>query len=413
MKICVIGAGIVGCSAAYHLARLGHQVQLIDSAAQPGSGTSFANGAQLSYSYVEPFASPGTLRSIPSLLLSPDSPIRFRLKADPQQWLWIAAFLRACSARRVAAGTQELLALANVSRTVFGAWMSEEDWPVNFRQNGKLVLCPNAGVLRKQEAQVKLQAALGSHQQVLGRQECIEREPALQQARSAFVGGIWTADECVADPFLACQAMSRSLVRLGGEVSLDTEVISLVREGERVVAARTSTGDVRADAFVVAAGHQSRELVRPFGVRLPIYPLKGYSITVPFTAAAGDRPVASVTDLGRKTVYAPLGERLRVAAMVEINGYDLSIPQERVQAMIDSVQDTYPDLCDVATPEIWAGLRPATPDSLPVIGRVRNTNLFLNSGHGGLGLTLAAGSAVRLGDDIEKARSPHQAVGMS
>jgi D-amino-acid dehydrogenase len=400
MKVCVIGAGIVGCATAYHLARLGHRVQLLDAAERPGSGTSFANGAQLSYSYVEPFASPATLRSIPSLLLSADSPIRFRPQADPRQWLWIAAFLRACNARRAAAGTQALLALAATSRAVLASWLGEEHWRVNFRQNGKLVLCPDLAVLRKQEAQVKLQATMGCHQQVLDRQECMDREPALRQARSAFVGGVWTGDECVADPFLLCQEMTRSLERLGGELCAGTEVRSFVREKHGVAAARTSRGDVRADAFVIAAGHRSREMVRPLGVGLPIYPLKGYSITVPFTAPPSARPTASVTDLGRKTVFAPLGEHLRVAAMVEINGHDLSIPRERVEAMVDSVRETYPGMCDLSAPQTWAGLRPSTPDSLPVIGRVRDTNVFLNTGHGALGLTLAAGSAVRLGRDI-------------
>lgn len=402
MRVCVVGAGIIGCATAYHLARSGHSVHLVDAAEASGTVTSFANGAQLSYSYVEPFASPGTLRSIPSLLLSPESPIRFRLRADPDQWRWLAAFLKACTAEQVATGTKALLALAGASRSVLDTWLRAEQWQVDFRQNGKLVLCPDDTVLRKQEAQVRLQAALGCRQEILGREDCIAREPALRQSDAAFVGGVWTADECVADSFLLCSEMTKSLRRLGAEVWHGTTVSAFVREGGRVVAARTGRGDIRADAFVIAAGHRSRELARPLGVQLPLYPLKGYSITVPVVASASERPVASVTDLGRKTVFAPLGASLRVAAMVEIGHGDLGIPPSRVQAMVDSVRATYPGLCDLTAPRTWAGLRPATPDSLPIIGRIRDSNAFVNVGHGALGLTLAAGSAARLGADIEK-----------
>lgn len=405
MKVCVIGAGIVGCASAYYLARLGHTVQLLDAGAHPGNGTSFANGAQLSYSYVEPFASPATFRAIPTLLLSANSPIKFRLKADVDQWTWLARFLLACRAGRAASGTEQLLQLAGTSRKILDAWLAEERWDVNFCQNGKLVLCPDASVLQKQASQVELQAALGCKQDILSRQECIDREPALGNSSCEFVGGVWTADECVADPFLLCTEMARSLGRLGGEVCLNTQVQSFLREGSQVVAAQTNQGLVPADMFVLAAGAQSPRLAKQLGVRLPIYPLKGYSITVPFLRPRAARPVASVTDLGRKTVFAPLGDQLRVAAMVEIGGHDLTVPQERVQVMLQSVEATYPGLCDLSAPKTWAGLRPSTPDSVPIIGRIRDSNVFLNTGHGALGLTLAAGSAVRLGLDMEVFRS--------
>lgn len=402
MKICVIGAGIVGCATAYHLARSGYTVHLVDASSQPGAGTSFANGAQLSYSYVEPFASPSTLRSIPSLLLSGDSPIRFRLRADPRQWRWLAQFLAACTSSRVESGTKRLLQLAMTSRTVLDRWLREEGWEVHFKQNGKLVLCPNEAVLKKQAAQVKLQATMGSRQQVLSREECVAREPALHCAADDFVGGVWTPDECVADPFLLCKEMAQGVVRLGGQISLDTRVTSFKIEGGNVVAARTAYGNITADMFVICGGTESARLSRQLGVRLPVYPLKGYSITVPFIAPQEARPVASVTDLGRKTVFAPLGDKLRVAAMVEIGATDTSIPRDRIEAMLDSVRMVYPGLCDVSKPVEWAGLRPATPDSLPIVRRVRSSNVFLNTGHGALGLTMAAGSAYEIGVEIER-----------
>lgn len=402
MKVCVIGAGIVGCATAYHLARSGYTVQLVDANWQPGAGTSFANGAQLSYSYVEPFASPSTLRSIPSLLLSSDSPIRFRLRADPHQWRWLAQFLAACTSSRSESGTKRLLQLAMTSRTVLDRWMREENWDVHFKQNGKLVLCPSDAVLKKQEAQVKLQATMGSRQQLLSREECVAREPALQCAAADFVGGVWTPDECVADPFLLCKEMAQGVVRLGGQISLDTKVMSFKIEGGNVVAARTPYGNITADMFVICGGAESVRLSRQLGVCLPVYPLKGYSITVPFVAPQEARPVVSVTDLGRKTVFAPLGDKLRVAAMVEIGASDTNIPRDRIEVMLESVRMVYPGLCDVSKPIEWAGLRPATPDSLPIMRQVRASNVFLNTGHGALGLTMAAGSAYEIGVEIER-----------
>ncbi len=394
MKICVIGAGIVGCASAYQLARDGHTVQLVDSAPEAGTLTSFANGAQLSYSYVEPFASPATLKGLPAMFLARHSPVRFSLRADPHQWAWLLRFVRACSAQTARSGTFSLLELARLSRLTLDTWMAHESWAVGFAQNGKLVLCPDAATLHKQAAQVKLQASFGCRQEVLTARECLAREPALGLRSDGFAGGIWTPDECVADPYLLCRELVKSLRALGGATAFETAVTGFVREGERIVAAKTTRGDLVADRFVLAAGPRAAALAAELDVSLPIYPIKGYSITVPFRA--GVRPRASVTDLGRKTVFAPLGEHLRVAAMAEITGYDMRIPPARVSAMRASVEALFPGLCDLSAPEAWTGLRPATPDSQPIVRRVRETNFFINAGHGALGLTLAAGTAARL-----------------
>jgi len=397
-SVCVVGAGIVGCATAYQLARAGFQVHLVDAAPEPGTLTSFANGAQLSYSYVEPFASPATLRSLPGMLLSPDSPVKFRLRADWRQWAWGLRFLSACRAETARDGTARLLALAQLSRHTLEGWMREEPWSFAFARNGKLVLCPDVQTLQRQEAQVEVQAALGCDQQVLTPQQCLQHEPALEAGKAAMAGGIWTADECVADPYLLCRELVRSLRRMGGKTSFNTRVSSFARQGHRFVAAKAGTHDIAADAFVLAAGPHAAALASTFGLRLPVYPIKGYSITVPFLTKS--RPTASVTDLGRKTVFAPLGDQLRVAAMAEITGYDMAVSPARVRAMVESVEAVYPGLCDTRAPQVWSGLRPATPNSVPIIDRMLETNLFVNAGHGALGLTLAAGSAARISEQV-------------
>lgn len=397
--VCVIGAGIIGCATAYQLARDGVDVLLVDAAPEPGTLTSFANGAQLSYSYVEPFASPATLRALPRMLLARDSPVSFRLAADPRQWRWGLGFLRACRESHVREGTARLLGLAWLSRQMLDAWMRDEEWSISFAANGKLVLCPDARSLAYQARQVEMQRTLGCRQDVLTPGECRRIEPALVAGAVPIAGGIWTPDECVADAWLLCRELVRSLRRLGGRTAFGHRVKSLVQEGGRFVAARTAHADLPAKAFVLAAGPQSTALAATFGLALPIWPIRGYSLTLPLTGAV--RPRVSVTHLGQKTVYAPLGDQLRVAAFAEIDGGGLTIPAARIETMRAHVEAMYPGQCDLRSPRTWAGLRPATPDSCPLIERHRETNLVVNVGHGALGLTLAAGSA-RVATDLVK-----------
>lgn len=395
MKVCVIGAGLIGCATAYQLGRLGHDVLLVDAAGDVGLGTSFANGAQLSYSYVEPFASGATLRAVPGMLLSRDSPVRFHFRADPALWAWIAAFLRACTAAEARRGTEALLQLAALSRSTLEAWMADEGWDFAFQRNGKLVLCPTVASLDHQRRQVELQARMGCRQVVLDRQACIAREPALADSRDAFVGGVWTEDECVGDPLKLCRAMKASIERQGGRFLPGTQVQRFVVEGRRIVAALAGANELRADAFVLANGVAAPALARQVGVSLPVQPLKGYSLTLPVRPGR-TAPVASVTSLGRKTVFAPLAGQLRVAAMVEVGANDLSIPPDRIRTMVEATEAVYPGLCTFDDPQPWAGLRPATPTSRPRIGATPLDNFYVNVGHGALGLTLAAGSAVTL-----------------
>lgn len=395
MKVCVVGAGIVGCATAYQLGRQGMEVMLVDSDKGPGRGTSFANGAQLSYSYVEPLASPATLRGLPSMLLSPDSPLRFRLRPDPRQWRWCLQFLSACSARQSRQGTRELLMLAELSRATLAQWMAREAWEFAFQQNGKLVLCPDAGTLSRQAAQVRFQSELGCRQAVLTPQDCVDKEPALSGYLGRFSGGVWTADECVGDPHALSEQMTQSLLRMGGQVHFETAVTGFSVRGGRIVAAQTPGGELAADVFVIANGAAAPRLAALVDVSLPIYPIKGYSITLPIQSPQ-KAPVVSVTDLGRKTVFAPLGGRLRVAAMAEVVGHDLSIPPSRIQTMVRAVEALFPGACGFGQTQPWAGLRPATPTAVPITRQMGPANLYVNAGHGALGFTLAAGSAVVL-----------------
>jgi D-amino-acid dehydrogenase len=400
--ICVIGAGIVGCASAYHLVRQGHQVVLLDAAAGPGEGCSFANGAQLSYSYVEPLATPAALRALPQWLLQRDSPVRLRPTLDWRQYAWGLQFLGACRTAQARRATRELLALSFLSRDTLAEWMREGPWPVRFCRNGKLVLCPDAATLARQRQQVQFQATLGCEQQVLDVEQCLEKEPALLEAvrRSprAYAGGIWTPGECVADAHAMCRTLVDRLRACGGSTRFGTTVTGFASGRHGVHALLTTTGRIACSTVVLAAGASSAGLARCLGEYLLLYPVKGYSLTLPM-AQAPAVPRVSVTDLGRKTVFAPLGAVLRVAAAAEVAGHGLHVDARRVRQMRLAAESVYPGLVDAqAHGQPWAGLRPATPTSIPIIRRMkRQPNVYVNAGQGALGLTLAAGSAVLLG----------------
>lgn len=393
--VVIVGAGIVGCAAAYQLSRKGARVVVVDAAHGPAEGASKANGAQLSYSYVEPLASPSTLRSLPRLLLSADSPLRFRPSLDWRQWLWGLQFLKACSAYQSLEGTRQLIELAQLSRKTLDEWREADALNFSFRQNGKLVLCPDRASYERQRQQVAIQARWGCRQQVLSTKECVQREPALARYVDHIAGGIWTEDECLGDAHELSHELMRRVKNAGGIFRFATCAQGFVIAKGAATALNTDCGPIAGDAFVLANGANATTLGASAGLRLPVYPIKGYSLTLDVRDRA-KMPSTSVTDLRLKTVFAPLRDKMRIAAMAEMTGYDLSISSRQIDRMLRDVETVFPGACDLTGTNPWAGLRPATPTSLPLIGRTRVNNLYLNVGQGALGFTLAAASAERL-----------------
>jgi D-amino-acid dehydrogenase len=394
---CIVGAGIVGCAAAYALAREGWRVTLVDAHAAPGQGASLANGAQLSYSYVEPLASPAALRALPAWLLQPSGPARWRPRGEAAHWAWLAAFMRACTGAHMRRTTAALLELSFLSRRTLHAWLDELPGvaeAAQFARPGKLVLHRDAGARDAVAVQLEWKRAHGCRQQLLSGEECVAIEPALAPTGSRGIAfGVWTADEEVIDgPVLAARLAAAS----GASLHLGQPVLGFEPGGSAPQALRLADGLViEADHFVIAAGTASAALMRPFGQPLPIEPIKGYSITLPIVNAAA-APRASITDVGRKTVYARLGSRLRVAGFAELVGFDTRIAAERIEALVAATQAAFPGACDTRDASPWTGLRPATPSGRPFIGNTRWPNVWVNGGHGPLGLTLAAGSAALL-----------------
>jgi len=393
--VTIVGAGIVGAAAAYVLARDGHRVTLLEERAAPGELTSFANGAQLSYSYVEPFATPATLRKLPAMLFDPQSALKLRLTGEWDQLAWGLRFLCAAHPAQVRHATRELLRLSFLSRDELDAACRADDLRFDHAVPGKLLLLDTPQALAGAQRQVALQRTLGCEQQVLSADECLALEPALAACRSRIEGGVWTPGEAVGDAWLLTRELVDRLRRMGGEVRYSTRIAGFRLDGRRIVALQADSGEElpAGDAVVLANGGEAAVLARRVGMRLPLYPIKGYSITLPLADPA-QAPRVSITDLGRKTVYAPLPGKLRVAGMAELVGPDRRVDASRIAQLRAATRETFPGACDDrADPHGWAGLRPATPTSMPLIGATRIENLLLNVGHGALGFTLAMGSA--------------------
>jgi D-amino-acid dehydrogenase len=409
MRIAILGAGVAGLTTAYYLARDGHQVTVIERLEGVALATSYANGAQLSYSYVAPLAGPGVLPKIPPWLLRPDSPLRFYPALDPHQWRWLLEFVLACNQQQSDITTRRLLELSFYSRALMHAFVKEESIEFAYAQGGKLVVFSDLGGFDSARRLLDYQRSLGCEQDALDRAQCIALEPALGDPASALsrrlVGGIHTPSEEVGDCYRFCLGLEARLRTLGVQFELNTEIKSLATQGNKIRSVLTSKGEIAADHYVLALGALSAFLVRPLGLRLPIYPLKGYSLTLPALPTA---PKISVTDFKRKVVYAPLaeveGDALRVAGMADIAGYKDTIDPVRLKQLFEESRLAFPAATDYTRgPDAlqpWTGLRPATPKGTPLLGSTPLANLSLNCGHGALGWTLALGSARAVSDVI-------------
>ncbi|HYD58809.1 MAG TPA: D-amino acid dehydrogenase [Noviherbaspirillum sp.] len=408
MTVCVIGAGVIGMATAYALARRGFEVTVVDEGNEVGRGTSYANGAQLSYSYVAPLADASVWKALPGYLLCPDSPLTWRPTLDWQQWIWIARFLRACNARAAENTTKELLKLAFFSKSCLEELQGALRLDFSHRTAGKLVMLSEKKDMEKAKRQVALQASLGCEQEVLPIDRCIDIEPTLARPGKRWAGGVYTASEQVGDCAKFCHELAGVLkTRYGAQIRLATPVTGAWIGGNRINGLHTPQGAIEADAYVLANGVGAASLGKSLGLRLPVYPLKGYSVTLEAAVNPADLPSVSITDLARKVVYARVGNRLRVAGRAELVGNDLTVDRERCRQLAQEAASLFharADSDDDIAP--WAGLRPATPTGLPIIGATPLSNLWTNVGHGALGWTLACGSGELIARQMNGEQGP-------
>lgn len=400
MHVMVLGAGLAGVCTAWYLHQAGFDVSVIERQPEAGRETSFANGGQISISHPEPWASPATLLTALRWLGRADAPLRFHPHADPAQWLWLLRFLRECLPVRCRRNTAAIAALATYSGRELRALRAETGLVYDQLERGILHLFYSPAEFRHAPARAAALAGFGIEGRVCSADECVTIEPALAASRARLAGGLYAPGDESGDAFRFTLGLAALLQARGVRFRYGTTVARLHRRGERVGAAEVCSDAgasefVAADAFVVCLGSFSPQMVAALGERLPIYPVKGYSVTAPVIDAAR-APQVSLTDESRRVVCSRLGERLRIAGTAELDGYDTRLRPERVRAILDWAASRFPGALDLDRAIPWAGLRPATPSNLPLIGRGRTANLWFNTGHGTLGWTLACGSASAL-----------------
>ncbi|SHN05415.1 D-amino acid dehydrogenase [Roseibium suaedae] len=403
MKVIVLGAGIIGVTSAYQLAKAGHEVTVIDRQPGPALETSFANAGEVSFGYCSPWAAPGIPMKALKWLLMEHAPLILRLKVDTAMLSWLLRMLRNCTSERYALNKSRMLQLADYSRVSLATLRSETGISYDERMQGTLQLFRTQAQLDASAKDVKALAADGIPFEVLDRDGCVGAEPALAHVRDKIVGGLLTPKDETGDCFKFTNALARIAEDMGVTFQWNTSVKDLDVEGGQVRGVVTDKGKQTADAIVVALGSYSPLLMKRYGIKLPVYPVKGYSLTLPITDASR-APESTVMDETYKIAITRLGDRIRVGGMAEISGYTNDLGPARRRTLEHSVTDLFPG-GNMSEASFWSGLRPMTPDGTPVIGPTRIKGLFLNTGHGTLGWTMSTGSA-RVIADLVSGRAP-------
>lgn len=399
VRVLVLGAGVVGTAAAWYLAKAGHEVTVVDRQPAAGLETSFANGGQISPCHAEPWANPGVLPKVLKWLGRADAPLLFHWgRWDPELWRWSLGFLANCPAPRAAVNMERTLRVAIYSRASLQELRAETGLDYDQRTLGILHIYRDGREFANARKAAGLMQAWGLERQVKTVAECTAIEPALIPVADQLAGGIFTPGDESGDAHKFTQGLAALAAARGVTFHHGTTVRALISDGGRVAVADTDRGPLTADCFVLAAGSYSPALARPLGLRLPIVPAKGYSITLPADGAAA--PSVSITDDEHKMVYSRLGDRLRCAGTAEMAGYDTGLTPARWQLIRRHASALFPQAGDFDRAEPWTGLRPVTPDSVPILGATPYRNLYLDTGHGTLGWTMACGSGRALADLI-------------
>ena len=412
MKVIVLGAGIIGTTSAWFLNKEGHDVTVIER--QPGAAqeTSFANGCQISVSHAEPWANPQAPMKVLKWLGQEDAPLLYRFRPEWLQWKWAVNFLRECTPKRTNDNIRQIVAICEYSRQTLQAVRAETNIDYD---------CLTSGILHfytdQKEFDISLPAAqlmrdLGCQRDSISADEVVKIEPALARIRDKIVGGDFTATDESGDVYKFTSGLAGKAAEAGVNFRYNTSITRLITKGSGAAAKITGVEVINpdgrhevlhADAFVVAMGSFSTQLLQPLGIDLMIYPGKGYSATYKITNPDA-APTVSLTDDGYKLVVSRLGDRLRVAGTCELNGYTRELNTTRCEAITRRTRELFPDGCDYDNPVYWTGLRPLTPSNVPYIGKTRISNLFLNTGHGTLGWTMGCGSGRAIAEIVSGRR---------
>lgn len=411
MRVVVLGAGVIGVTTAHYLQRAGHEVVVVDRQPGPALETSYANAGEISPGYASPWAAPGIPIKAAKWLLMRHAPLILRPTLDMAMLRWLAAMLRNCTPARYALNKSRMVRLAEFSRDELVALRNELRIDYDHRSQGTLQLFRTTRQVDASAKDTEVLRSYGVPFEVLDRAGCVRAEPGLADSSERIAGGLRLPNDETGDCHLFTTLLAEHLVRAGVEFSFDTQVLALEAAGGAISGVRTQNGVIKGDAYVVALGSYSAKVLRPLGVRLPVYPVKGYSITLP-VADARRTPVSTLLDETFKVAITRLGERIRVGGMAEISGYDPSLSASREATLLHCLNDLFPRAARSKETNFWSGLRPMTPDGPPIIGPAPLSNLYLNTGHGTLGWTMACGSAAVIAAIVSGAKPAIDIAGL-
>jgi len=399
MKVVVLGAGVAGVSAAWRLLRDGHEVSVVDRQKEPALETSYANAGLIAPGHSFSWASPKAPRILLKSLWRNDQALRFRLTADPRMWAWSLRFLRECTATRARVNTLRKHALCLYSQRLLHELVTETGIEYDGRTGGLLYLYRTAESFERGIANMRILVEDGQEQEIVDRDRIAEIDPALAAARDRIAGGVYCPTDESGDARLFTANLARLCADRGAVFHYGCAVKALVAAGDRIERVVTDEGDMTADVYVLSLGCYSPHQVRPLGVDLPVYPVKGYSVTVQL-GAGGAAPAIGGVDEDNLVAYCPMGDRLRVTATAEFAGYSTAHRPADFRKMLRAIHDLFPAGGDFDQPQYWAGLRPMTPEGTPILGFGKHRNLCYNTGHGHMGWTMASGTAAIVADLI-------------
>ncbi len=399
MKVLILGSGVIGTSCAYYLAKAGHEVVVVDRQSAPALETSFANAGEVSPGYSAPWAGPGVPIKAIKWMLMHHSPLVIWPMLDPAMWRWGAQMLLNCTAARYAVNKARMVRLAEYSRDCLRELRSDTGIQYDERSQGTLQLFRTQRQLDATGQDIEILQQYGVAYELLDRAGYIGVEPALAHVQEKFVGALRLPGDETGDCFIFTQRLAEMAQRLGAKFRFGVNIEAIVRDGNRITGIKTDRKTLQADCYLVALGSFSPLLLKPVGINIPIYPVKGYSITVPIDDASR-APESTIMDETHKVAVTRLGDRIRVGGTAELAGYSTSLREGRRGTLNHVLTDMFPGAGDVRKGEFWSGLRPMTPDGTPVVGGSQYPNLYLATGHGTLGWTMATGTGRVLADLI-------------
>lgn len=400
MRIAVLGSGVIGITTAYFLAKSGHEVVVIDRQSGAGKECSYMNAAQLSYCNAQPWSNRGAVMKGIKWLGKSDAPLRFRLRADYAMWKWLLQFVLNCTAEKESTNTKHILDFCMYSKNVLQKYGSDFDFDFNYQRGGKIFVFESQQAMDNYQKQCQIQEVMGAPYQMLSFDELLQYEPNLAHMRGTLVGAIRDPLDDTGDCYKFSVGLENKLREMGVEFHYNTTITGFNKSKKYITQVITDKGEIAADQFVLSMGAYSYQGAKMLGFKLPIHPLKGYSITLDINNP-DKAPLTSITYQKDRTVFSRLDNKLRVSGTAEFAGHNHDIDKGRIEMLKRLTRKVFPDAGNLDTAEEWSCLRPCTPDFRPIIGESKYDNLILNTGHGSLGWTMAFSTAKLITDIVD------------